>query len=296
VGVAWIDLHLHTRHSDGTFTPEQVASHANKAELTAISLTDHDTTEGCAAMAAATDRYGIEFVPGVELTAEMGGQEVHLLGYYINPENEVFLRETAKFQRARQERIIEMCKRLNAQGIPLRPEQVMELARCHSPGRPHVARAMVGLELCGSFDEAFARYLKKGRPAWAPKLKVSAAEAINLIHAAGGLAVMAHPGLTQMDPSIPGLVEAGLDGIECFHTKHTPALERQYKDTAHRHGLLVTGGSDCHGDSKGKPLIGTVLVAYAYLDAMRRRLHSDHPARIQNGKTVLVPSTQTQRG
>jgi predicted metal-dependent phosphoesterase TrpH len=147
----------------------------------------------------------------------------------------------------------------------LRAEAVFALANCRSPGRPHVARALVNAGLCGSLDEAFERFLKKNRPAWVPKAKMSAGKGIELIHQAGGLAVMAHPGLNRTDESIPALVEAGLDGIECFHTKHSTATSEHYLELADRFRLLVTGGSDCHGRSKGRPLIGTVRLPYDHV-------------------------------
>jgi hypothetical protein len=127
-------------------------------------------------------------------------------------------------------------------------------------------------ELCGSLDEAFERFLKKGRPAWVPKFKISALDAIALIHQAGGLAVMAHPGLNRTDEIIPQLVEAGLDGLECFHTKHSTAMTEHYLQIAEAHKLLVTGGSDCHGLSKGRPLIGTIKLPYEYVERLKDRV------------------------
>src|SRR5207244_10386877 len=127
------------------------------------------------------------------------------------------LGEVARFESVRQNRIREMVARLNELNVPLRAEAVFAIANCRSPGRPHVARALVQAGLCGSLDEAFERFLKANRPAWVPKCKISAADAINLIHRAGGVAVMAHPGLNHADDTIPGMVAAGLDGLECFH-------------------------------------------------------------------------------
>jgi predicted metal-dependent phosphoesterase TrpH len=122
---------------------------------------------------------------------------------------------------------------------------------------------------CGSLDEAFERFLKKDRPAWVPKFKISALDAIELIHQAGGLAVMAHPGLNRTDDVIPRLVDAGLDGLECFHTKHSPVTTERYLRLAQAHRLLITGGSDCHGLSKGRPLIGTVKLPYEHFERLR---------------------------
>lgn len=259
------DLHLHSLFSDGTFAPEEIATRAQRAGLRAIALTDHDTIEGCERTAVACAAAGVEFLVGTELTAEHNGNELHILAYLVDPQNATFLVEMAKFQKVRQQRIREMVARINELNIPLDAEAVFALANCRSPGRPHVARAMVKAKLCGTLDEAFERFLKKGRPAWVPKAKMSALESIQLIHQAGGLAVMAHPGLNRTDESIPELVAAGLDGIECFHTKHNAAAAERYQKIAREHRLLITGGSDCHGMSKGKPLIGTVKLDYQHV-------------------------------
>jgi 3',5'-nucleoside bisphosphate phosphatase len=263
------DLHLHSNFSDGTYSPEEIAVEAQKQQLSAIALTDHDTVEGCPRAAEACGRAGIEFVVGAELTAEHEGNEVHVLGYFLDLANEKLLAEIARFQAVRQQRIHGMVERLNSLGIPLKVDAVFALANCRSPGRPHVARALVREGLCGSLDEAFERFLKKNRPAWVPKAKMSAQAAMELIHQAGGLAVMAHPGLNRNDAAIPHLVEAGLDGIECFHTKHTPSMSQHYLAIAQRHQLLVTGGSDCHGLSKGRPLIGTVRFPYEHYERLK---------------------------
>lgn len=273
------DLHLHTHFSDGTWSPEELAGEAHRQGLAALALTDHDTVEGCARAAAACARHGIEFVPGTELTAEHEGLEVHVLGYYVDPAHPRLTRELAVFQRVRQERIREMVARLNERGVGLHAEAVFALANCRSPGRPHVARALVQSGFCGTLDEAFERFLKKHRPAWVPKHKISARQAIELIHAAGGLAVMAHPGLNHHDRLIPILVEAGLDGLECWHSKHSEALAAHYLELARRHGLLVTGGSDCHGTSKGRPLLGSVKLGWEHYQRFKNApRHSAQPA------------------
>jgi predicted metal-dependent phosphoesterase TrpH len=262
------DLHLHTNFSDGTFSPEELAERGHKVGLAAMSLTDHDTVEGCARMAQACTGRGIRFINGTELTAELEGNEVHLLGYFIDIENPTLLEEMKKYQTVRQSRIHEMVKKLNELNIPLRAETVFEVANCRSPGRPHVGRALVQEGFCTNMDEAFDRFLKKHRPAWVPKMRVSALEAIELIHTSGGLAVMAHPGLNRTDDLIPRLVDEGLDGIECFHTKHNTGTSERYLKIAQRYNLLVTGGSDCHGYSKGKPLIGGVKLPGEHLEKL----------------------------
>lgn len=263
------DLHLHTSFSDGTWTPEELVLQAQKSGLSCIAVTDHDTVEGCARAAAACAAVKMEFVPGAELTAEHEDTELHVLGYFLDIANEKLLSEIAKFQLVRQRRIHEMVARVNEMGVPLQAESVFALANCKSPGRPHVARAMAKAGFVKNLDEAFERFLKKGRPAWVPKSKISALEAVELVHQAGGLAVMAHPGLNRTDSIIPALVAAGLDGIECFHTKHSTAMSERYLEIADKYNLLVTGGSDCHGFSKGKPLIGTVKLPYEHIQKMK---------------------------
>ena len=283
------DLHLHTHFSDGTFSPEELAAHGRRLDLAAMALTDHDSVEGCARMAEACGMAGIEFISGTELTAEHNDIELHLLGYFVDTQNEKLLADISKFQTTRQNRIREMVARLNALNIPLDAEAVFALANCKSPGRPHVARALVRAGLCQSLDEAFERFLKKNRPAWVPKAKVSALEGMELIHQAGGLAVMAHPGLNRTDDIIPVLVDAGLDGIECYHTKHSTATAKRYLGIADKFHLLVTGGSDCHGFSKGKPLIGTVKLPYEHVEKLKSRVESRGSKAGIPGSTLRTP-------
>lgn len=279
------DLHLHTHFSDGTYSPLELAGHAKRKGLHAIALTDHDTVEGCEPMRAACDEFGMEFVPGTELTAELDGHEIHLLAYFINTQDERLLEKISRFQQVRQSRIHEMVARLNEQNVPIRAESVFKLANCRSPGRPHVARALVQGGFCRTLDEAFERFLKKHRPAWVPKFRISALAAIELVHQSGGVAVMAHPGLNRTDDVIRPLVEAGMDGLECFHTRHSTTMTEHYLEIAEEFGLLVTGGSDCHGLSKGKPLIGTLKVPYQLVELLKEyvtQMHRKKAAADQN--------------
>lgn len=266
------DLHLHTRHSDGTYTPAELVEAASRVGLAVISVTDHDTLEGCAAVEAEATRRGMGFVPGTEVTAELDGRELHILAYFVDATHADLARELMRAQQIRQDRIREMVARLNARQVGLSAEDVFRLADCNAPGRPHVARALVEHGFCRSVDEAFERYLKKDRPAWVPKEKMSAARALELVHAAGGLAVMAHPGLNHDDSLIARLAGEGLDGLECFHPKHSAAASAKYESLARQHRLLVTGGSDCHGRSKNRPTIGTVRLPVEHVDRLRVRL------------------------
>lgn len=266
------DLHLHTRYSDGTYTPSELVAAAVAVGLSEISLTDHDTLDGWEEVGAIAAAAGIAFVPGTEITAELDGRELHILGYYVDAAHPELARELRQAQAIRRRRVREMVARLNAREIPLSVEAVLEAANCNAPGRPHVARALVAAGFCASLDEAFERYLKKDRPGWVPKAKMSVARALSLIHAAGGVAVMAHPGLNHDDRMVSRLAEMGVDGIECRHPKHGPAATARYEEMARHHGLLVTGGSDCHGTSKNRPTIGTVKIPCSWVEALRDRV------------------------
>jgi predicted metal-dependent phosphoesterase TrpH len=265
------DLHLHSCFSDGTWQPEDLAVQGRRLGLKVMALTDHDSVEGCERMGQACAGLGVEFITGVELTAEQDGNEIHILGYFVDTRNQALLDEIAKFQVVRQDRIREIVARLNRLKIPLEAEKVFTLANCRSPGRPHVARALVKAGECGTLDEAFERFLKKNKPAWVPKYKMSAQHAIELIHKVGGLAVMAHPGLNRTDDVIPAIVGCGLDGIECFHSKHSTAMMQHYLKLAEHHHLLVTGGSDCHGMSKGRQMLGSVKLPFIYVRKLKER-------------------------
>jgi len=266
------DLHLHTRYSDGTYTPSELVAAAVGAGLAEISLTDHDTLDGWTEVREMATAAGIAFVPGTEITAELDGRELHILGYYVDAEHPDLCRELREAQAIRQRRVREMVARLNAREIPLSVEAVFEMANCNAPGRPHVARALVAAGFCASLDEAFERFLKKDRPGWVPKPKMSVARALQLIHAAGGVAVLAHPGLNHDDRLVSRLATMGVDGIECRHPKHGPAAAARYEEMARGLGLLVTGGSDCHGATKNRPTIGTVKIPCAWVEALRERV------------------------
>ncbi len=265
------DLHLHTRHSDGTYTATELAKTARRVGLSTISVTDHDTMEGCAEVAAEAARQGLDFIPGTEVTAEVDGRELHILGYFLDPQHAELRAELGEAQAIRQERVRDMVAKLNAAGVGLRVEEVFRMANCNAPGRPHVARALVEGGFCAHLDEAFERYMKKDRPGWVPKRKMSAERALQLIHAAGGVAVMAHPALNHDDTLVDRLARLGLDGLECFHPKHSNSASAKYEAMAQRLGLLVTGGSDCHGVSKNRPTIGSIRLPVIRVDRLRER-------------------------
>jgi predicted metal-dependent phosphoesterase TrpH len=270
------DLHLHTCHSDGTFSPVELVAGASTHGLDTIALTDHDTLSGCEETRRECDRREIRFIIGSELTADLEGKEIHILGLFLDPTEPQLRAELKACRTARADRIHEMVRRINELGVELDMETVSRVASCDSPGRPHVARALVETGVCGGMQEAFERFLKRGKPGWAPKRLLTAERAIELIHGAGGLASLAHPGIYGNDDLIPRVRSLGIDAIECFHSAHSPTKTRRYLATADELNLLVTGGSDCHGQGKSGPLIGSVTLADDYvarLDAARAKPH-----------------------
>ena len=265
------DLHLHTHFSDGTYSPEDLAAHARAQGLDAVALTDHDSVEGCERMETACAKEGLEFIPGAELTAEVTGQEVHILGYWMDLSSERLRGELQHFQGVRQRRVREMVTQLNDNGVSLSESLVLSLAQCEAPGRLHVARALVQQGFARDHDQAFDKFLKRGRPGFVPKARMNAQDAVGLIRGAGGVAVLAHPGLYRNDSLIGKLKDAGIDGLECWHTRHSPEASESYSRKAADLDLVATGGSDCHGMAKGQPLIGRVKLPYPQVEALRAR-------------------------
>ena len=265
------DLHLHTHFSDGTYSQEELAAHAREQGLDAVALTDHDSVEGCERMQSACQKEGLEFIPGAELTAEVTGQEVHILGYWMDLSSGRLRSELQRFQGVRQRRVRDMVTRLNDHGVSLSESLVLSLAQCEAPGRLHVARALVQQGFARDHDQAFDKFLKRGRPGFVAKARMSAEEAVGLIREAGGVAVLAHPGLYRNDSLIGKLKEAGIDGLECWHTRHSAEASETYSRKAADLDLVATGGSDCHGMAKGQPLIGRVKLPYPQVEALRAR-------------------------
>jgi 3',5'-nucleoside bisphosphate phosphatase len=264
-------------YSDGTYTPALLVEHAKAAGLDCISLTDHDSVEGLPETARLCGMAGIEFIPGVELTAYAGefpeaehAREVHILGYLFDRTHAGLREFLEKFKQSRNERVDKMIVRLHRLGIDLKRERVAAFADANGTlGRLHVARALKEAGFVRGADEAFARFLSKGRPAWVPKFRISVAEVAAIIHRAGGAAILAHPGLARVDDRIPQMLSEGLDGIEVWHSGHTPEQCVRYKQFAENRGCLITGGSDCHGTAKYKLVIGTVKLPFAYVERLK---------------------------
>jgi predicted metal-dependent phosphoesterase TrpH len=271
-----IDLHTHTTASDGRLAPVDLVARASAAGVTVLSVTDHDTTGAAQAAAAACAARGIEFVPGIEITAIIDGADLHVLGYFLDPQSpslEAFLHEQRE---RRMERVRKMIARLGTHGISLDADAILARSRgdkSTAVGRPWIARAMVRAGHVSSADEAFERWLARGRPAYVPREGAPPEEVFARIHEAGGIASLAHPVHVEHDEWLPGLAAAGLDALEAYHTDHDAGTTRHYVALASRLNLAVTGGSDYHGDDshggRGPGSIALPQEAFEQLKARR---------------------------
>lgn len=241
------DLHTHTNRSDGRLSPPGLIEKAARRGLAAIAVTDHDSVEALPLAAFAAEQHGITLVPGVELSAWAGEQELHLLGYGFDPQNRRLLDHLARYHTERRDRALAMVEQLGALGVPVRWERVEALAGRGVIGRPHVARALVEARHVGSMGEAFLRFIGNDGPAYVARAPVAPAVLIEMLHDAGGICVLAHPGDRVPEPLLAELVAVGLDGVEVMHPSHDVDLQAYWADVARRYGLLATGGSDYHG-------------------------------------------------
>ncbi len=251
------DLHLHSNASDGELSPGAVVKEAGRCGLDAISLTDHDCIDGVEEAVRAGEDAGIYVVPGVEMSAyihdTIGDKEyeLHILGYYIDIFNEKLVEELEKLQKVRLFRVRRIAEKLAGCGIDIDVEEIIE-EKNNTVGRLHVALKLIEMGVCGSVDEVFSKFLGDGMPAFVPKEKTSARHTIDMIHQAGGCAVLAHPGLAKgVEGVIDHLEDAGLDGIEVHYTGHKAEDAAFWLDVARRRNMVITGGSDFHGNPSG---------------------------------------------
>lgn len=246
------DLHLHTRCSDGALSPSDLIRAGADAGLQVMSITDHDTLAGWEEGIRAADEAGITLVPGVELSVSVDGHEVHLLAYGIDPAHDGLNDHLDAFMEARVERAAAIVDRLHTIGVDVSMEDVREEAsEASALGRPHVAAALVSAGAAGSIDAAFRDYLGTDAPAYVSKPDVPVADVLDLVHDAGGIGVLAHPGQWTPTSRIRTLIDRGLDGIEIIHPSHEPYLVSYYERIVNGRGLLATGGSDYHGTRSG---------------------------------------------
>jgi predicted metal-dependent phosphoesterase TrpH len=247
-----IDLHLHTTASDGRCAPHELVDRALRARVTVMAVTDHDTVAAIPEVRSAAGACGIDVVAGIEITAVENGRDVHMLGYFMDPRDpklEAFLAQQRAHRIARVEalglRLAQLGMRIDTGSLLMQARE----QRGRSVGRPQVARAMVAAGYVADTREAFERWLATGRPAFVPRNGAPPDEVIDVVHAAGGLVSLAHPGQTDVDSRISAYAEAGLDAIELYHPDHDAEVVDRYRNIASQLKLLATGGSDFHGDA-----------------------------------------------
>lgn len=249
----YADLHLHTTASDGTLTPRQMVQAAKEVGLSVIAITDHDTVSGLAEALEAGQELDIEVIPGIELSTIDSKQEVHILGYYIDTSCQNLLDVLSQMIHARDTRAVRMIEKLNELGVSITLDRVREISGNEFMGRPHIARAMIEAGYIKEHAEAFTtEYIGSGGRAYVERYKITPEQAISLIHEAGGVAVLAHPGClgdggVLGEEDIVRYVGFGLDGVEVYYAKHSPEQVEYYKRLALTYGLMMTGGSDFHG-------------------------------------------------
>ena len=277
-----IDLHMHSNASDGSFAPEEVARMAAGNGVEVFALTDHDTLDGLPAAAACAARFGIRLIPGVELSVSEEGMDVHLLAYGFDESDPPLTAAIRRYREGRRERARKILMRLKGLGIRIGIEDVEEIASGGALGRPHVAEALLRAGHVESFNEAFQRYLGHHAPAYVPKPKVTLEEATSIVRDAGGVTILAHPGTLNRDHLIPAWARRGLDGIEVWHSKHDVASIERYRGYAQLHGLLMTGGSDYHGERTPGVVIGSVPVPDEILPPLDAMLRTRRTVRSRN--------------
>ncbi|MCK8828008.1 PHP domain-containing protein [Natroniella acetigena] len=267
-----IDLHLHTTASDGTLTPKELVAAAKEKSLAAIAITDHDSISGIEEALQTGAKLGVEVIPGIELTTYYKDERVDILGYYIDRENEALLEILEKLQTARKSRAKEMISKLANLGIEVDYQKLQQLAGEEGIGRPHLAQLLVDQGHVATKQEAFDQYLADGGPAYVDKYQLQPEEAIELITTAGGVAVLAHPGVISEVEIVEELVQlSNLSGIEAYYPQHSPEQLSYYLRLATKEDLIITGGSDCHGPTAdGKWLLGTLDISVELLSPLKR--------------------------
>jgi predicted metal-dependent phosphoesterase TrpH len=276
-GSGFVDLHVHSTASDGSKSPTDVMAEAKRVGLAALALTDHDTVDGIEEARGAGDELGVRLIPGVELSAVEDDRETHILGLHLSDPGLIASR-LADLRDMRRNRAEQIVFRLNEIGVRITFESVLEQAAGAAIGRPHVARALVGEGWATDLRDAFDRYLGAGRPAYVAKDKLALAEAIELIHRAGGLAVMAHPAQSGTRERVETLVSRGLDGVEVRHPSHTSEDVSRLTALVQHFGLVPSGGSDWHGANDGSRALGVMRVPAEWVELQNERLRGKREA------------------
>jgi 3',5'-nucleoside bisphosphate phosphatase len=274
-----IDLHVHSNASDGTLSPSALVAYALKKNLRAIALTDHDTVDGLGEALETGRQLGLEVVPGVEISAAMQGGTLHILGYYMDTGDAAFLSAMATLQQSRAERNPRIIEKLNGLGLKLTLSEVIEQAETGLVGRPHFAQVLLHKGYVKTIRQAFDRYLKKGAPAYVEKYRFEPRRAIAVISAAGGIPVLAHPATlgfataSELEAFVARMAAHGIRGIEAHYPDHTPGQTKLLCALAQKYRLLVTGGTDFHGETvKGIDIgsgRGSLNIPGSILDALK---------------------------
>jgi predicted metal-dependent phosphoesterase TrpH len=263
------DLHLHTIFSDGTCTPSELLLACEKAGLSCIAVTDHDNTSAIAPILEAAADSQIEVLPGIELSCEYNGQEIHILGYLIDYRNPDLSRKLKELKNIRIRRVYQIADKLKELGMNLDPQSVFKISGTGTVGRLHIARAMEKAGLVRDVREAFQKYIGDKCPAYVLGFKLSPAAAIKLITEAGGIAILAHPYLIENDELIMDFLGMGLMGLEVYYPEHSQGMINFYLEIAKKHNLLITGGSDCHGLAKPQVRVGSIKIPYELVERLK---------------------------
>jgi len=274
-----VDLHMHSTASDGALAPADVVAAAHAAGLAAIALTDHDTLDGLPDATRAASAVGMRVVPGVELSAHDGPREIHVLALHISNPGPLELR-LASFRGAREVRAQRIVDRLDKIGVPITIESVMAEAAGGAVGRPHVARALIKAGKVRDSREAFDRYLGAGKAGFVDKERLEIREAIEIAHAAGALAIWAHPGPDGRRERLEPLVQMGLDGVEVRHPSHNTEDALRLTALADFFGIVYSGGSDWHGAPNGMRTIGGMHIPPSWLDRQDEAVNRKRSAEV----------------
>jgi 3',5'-nucleoside bisphosphate phosphatase len=267
-----VDLHTHSTASDGIYSPTHLMQLAHEAGLQVLALTDHDTTEGIEEAATAAQQLGVDFIPGIELNTDVGKDEIHVLGYFVEYQRPEFQKILQILRDARVRRGQRMVELLNEEGIHVTWKRVREIAQ-GAVGRPHIAKALLEAGYVQSIGEAFEKFIGNGCPAYVPRYKLTPEDAVHLITSANGLPVIAHPiglpGLEELRNWLPGLCSAGLVGVETYYGSYTPEEEEQVQMLTDEYQLIATGGTDFHGPGIHPTPLGGRSVPYVAVERLK---------------------------
>lgn len=266
--MARADLHIHTTASDGKIKPEKVIDLAAENKLATIAITDHDTCDGYLKVKNYAFESGVRLIPGVEITTEYKDRECHILAYGFNPNHTEFKKKLTAQRKIRVERAHKMVENLNKLGFDLDFDDVIGEAGLANISRVHIAKVLVNKGYASSMNEVFNRYLGDDKPGYARSEYTSVTDMISLIKRAGGVSILAHPGLMYIWEDLKFFLNAGIDGIEFMHPTHNFKLQKKYKDWAQNYDLLLSGGSDFHGKARDLLHFGTITVDDSYADAI----------------------------